>query len=720
MLHLLHIIIPFGALTALLMPSSIIGLIITAVLFSLITGIILHARSHNVSIEKGKGFSLLLPSIISAVYLGFAFVNRWLNEPKALAVANILNVSLETLLLFIALVLVIPSSFFIYTSLQIISKKLSSNKQNNHPVIGLLLCLLFSIGVVALVQIMSDTAILSMGYSNYAWGTLIVFATVLFLYCLFGKIIPSITLGTGIFMLLSTINVYVYRFRIRLFEPIDIFSAGTALSVLGNYSLFPLSRSFLFSWGLFVIGVIALSCLQYKIEHRPTLSRRFILLTLCIISSVSVAFYATDLQTRHWYKEGLEFHGYILDFASKFKEISVPKPDNYSADLITQIENQYAPNHSKCKEAPSEPPHIIVIMDESFSDLSIFGEFSTSTKVTPFISSLKENTLSGYALTSVFGGNTANSEYEFLTGNTMAWLSPNVVPFQQYIRSSTYSMVSHLKSLYNYKCIAMHPYHASSWNRPAAYKHLGFDECYFSPSFPQEDLIRSYISDRGMFDFLIETYESQKDQPLFIFGVTMQNHGGYYYVGDNYTHHISLNDYTGKYPDVEQYLSLLHETDKAVERLITYFQSVNEDVVILFFGDHQPKINESFYQVIGQTSATTLDQQQKRYMIPFFIWTNYDIEEKCIDCTSLNYLSSYLYDAAGIALPPYNRFLQEMESNIPAINANSFYSSSHECYLPFDQADGEELKWLNLYKSLQYNNIFDKSHRSEILFPVLQ
>ena len=47
----------------------------------------------------------------------------------------------------------------------------------------------------------------------------------------------------------------------------------------------------------------------------------------------------------------------------------------------------------------------------------------------------------------------------------------------------------------------------------------------------------------------------------------MQNHGGYTYTGDNYTKSISLNDYGSKFPEVEQYLSLIHETDKAVEHL---------------------------------------------------------------------------------------------------------------------------------------------------------
>ena len=141
--------------------------------------------------------------------------------------------------------------------------------------------------------------------------------------------------------------------------------------------------------------------------------------------------------------------------------------------------------------------------------------------------------------------------------------------------------------------------------------------------------------------------------------------------------------------------------------------------MIVFFGDHQPKMNESFYETISGITADTLDEQQKRYAVPFFIWANYDIEEEYIDCTSLNYLSSYIYNASGIVLPPYNQFLQEMEDAIPAINANGFYSLNDGCFLPFDEASEKERLWLELYKALQYNNIFDKTNQNKTIFPVL-
>lgn len=521
-------------------------------------------------------------------------------------------------------------------------------------------------------------------------------------------------------MTISTVNAYIFKFRERLFEPVDIFSVGTAMNVAENYSLVPVPVMVLVGWGLFIAFLIALYFFQRKTKSGLTVNRRLALFFACVICSAAIFSYTSNLKTYHWRSEGARFNGYILDFVSKLKEITVSEPENYDTDLITKLAQNYVSQENDFELEQKRLPHIIVIMDEAFSDLHVIGDFSTDTEVMPFISSLEENTVSGYALASVYGGNTANSEYEFLTGNSLAGMSPNVVPYQQYVRSSTYSMVSYLKSFYNYQCVAMHPFKSSGWNRPAAYAYFGFDECYFMEDFPQKNYVRNYISDQEMFEFLIDTFENRREEPMFIFGVSVQNHGGYTYAGKNYTQSISLMENGNKFPEVEQYLSLIHETDKAVEYLIRYFQNVDEDVVIVFFGDHQPRLSESFYESISEKVTENLDIQQKRYEIPFFIWANYDIEEDHAHLTSLNYLSSYVYDVAGIALPPYNQFLRDMENAIPAINSNGYYSIASGKFLPFDMASGDELRWLDLYKALQYNNIFDKKHQNIELFPVLE
>jgi hypothetical protein len=60
-----------------------------------------------------------------------------------------------------------------------------------------------------------------------------------------------------------------------------------------------------------------------------------------------------------------------------------------------------------------------------------------------------------------------------------------------------------------------------------------------------------------------------------------------------------------------------------------------------------------------------------------------------------------------------------METHIPAINANGFYSQNAQVYLPFSEASAGEKVWLQRYEQLQYNSLFDQKQRNEIFFPVL-
>ena len=706
----LFTLLSYLALFGLMMPSTISGIVQAFLVF--VPGLVLILWKKPQRKRKLIDTRHLLGGAFLAVILGVHFYNIWLPSSRLALVGEMVNIPARVLLLGATVILCTLSVLTLSGLLRQGARLWAENGKK--PAARHLFCILIAAGVtVVLAQITIEASIFSMGIGNFLAGVLVVAAVIALLHCLFGRVRLSILVGTGIFMLISTANAYVFRFRGRLFEPLDIFSVGTAMNVAESYSLLPIPRGILLGWGFFAALCVFVFCKRPKTGHSLSGKKRLLLALCSLLAAFAVFGYTTTLRPWNWQKEGALYNGYLLDFVYKFRQAFTIEPKEYSAESVEELYSRYElDTHGEKK------PHIIVIMSEAFSDLSVIGEISTDKPVMPFISSMKENTVSGSALASVFGGNTANSEYEFLTGNSMAWLSPNAVPYQQYIRSSAYSAVSYLKSQYGYRCIAMHPYMSDGWNRPKTYANLGFDETYFLEDFPQEDYIREYVSDREMYGEVIKLFEEKKDEPLFLFGITMQNHGDYNYAGENYTSQISLVGYDREYPDVEQYLSLLHETDKATEQLISYFENVDEDVVIVFFGDHQPKIDNAFYEVVSPNSTTTLNGRQNRYKVPFFVWANYDIPEENVSCTSLSYLSTYMYEAAGIPLPPYNQFLQELEELIPAINANGFYSVSSNRFLSFDQAAGEELEWLTQYKILQYNNIFDPKHRSGDFFPL--
>ena len=523
----------------------------------------------------------------------------------------------------------------------------------------------------------------------------------------------SVITASAILVFLAAVNGIIYQFRGKELGPMDILSLRTALNVAGQYEALIATKVVygIWWWALAVFAGFIVKNPKPVSKIRP----RVIALLLFVLSVVHLGRDTGDIPIKTWDNEGTRLNGYYLNFYLGLKEASARKPKDYSEKQVRALENVYAQQE---EAVPAKKPNVLIIMDESFADFRVLGNAPrTDTEIMPFMDSLQENTVRGFALSSVYGGNTANSEYEVLTGHTMGFLPENSVPYQQYMDRETYSLAHYMRSL-GYRTMATHPYYENGWSRNTVYPLLGFETCTFLDSYPQEDKLRGYVTDREMFAYIVKQLkEDNGDKPLFLCGITMQNHGGYG-DGGNFRETVKLTGYKENYPMAEDYLSLIHTTDHAVKYLITELKKLEEDTVVLFFGDHFPKIEDELYETLLGSDFDRLSEQMLRYKMPFYIWANYDIPEETVACTSLNYLPRYLLDAAGIPLPPYYRFLADMEKVVPNMNALGYYSSEREKYLPLDQAAGTEAEWLKKYENLQYNGVFDHKNKSELFFKI--
>ena len=196
----------------------------------------------------------------------------------------------------------------------------------------------------------------------------------------------------------------------------------------------------------------------------------------------------------------------------------------------------------------------------------------------------------------------------------------------------------------------------------------------------------------------------------------MQNHGGYINEYENFTEDVNLPEYPGEFPETEQYLSLIHQSDAALKDLIDYFSTVDEHTVICFFGDHMPNMKNNFYETIlgEKLSDLTAEEMLKLYQTPFLIWANYDIKEQEIDKISANYLSTLLLQTANIPLPDYNAYLSSLYQTFPVIDALAVIDSEGNTYQSIEDVPGNE--GISEYSILAYNNLFDKSGRDATLF----
>lgn len=284
----------------------------------------------------------------------------------------------------------------------------------------------------------------------------------------------------------------------------------------------------------------------------------------------------------------------------------------------------------------------------------------------------------------------------------MAFLPQGCIPYQQYVHGETTSMASALKRL-GYRTLALHPYRATGWERNEVYEYFGFDEFYSQDDFSDPLLFRKYISDKADIDKVIELYEQDTETPLFMFNVTMQNHSSYTDVFDNFTPQIEVEGSDSV--ALKQYLSLLRESDRELERLINYFEQTDDPTIIVFFGDHQPtdSVVSPIYKLNGKkVSEISEEELRLRYQVPYVIHANFDIEEAQNVPMSSNYLGVKTLETAGLPLTDYQQFLAQQYHEFPSISVLQIMDSTGTIH---DINEKDAL--LNDYQVLQYYHLFE-------------
>jgi phosphoglycerol transferase MdoB-like AlkP superfamily enzyme len=518
------------------------------------------------------------------------------------------------------------------------------------------------------------------------------------------------------------VNYLVYLFRGNPIIPSDLLAWRTGMSVASNYDL-SFTKGFLIATLLMLVLFVIGSKLE-DTDQKLSITNRMLGLTAYALFAAMVfnLFFHTDLietkiRVLDFFapKYTYSCYGTAFGFVANVQAMETDRPEGYSLEQVkaayeTEKELEQEKEQEAETTAAASKPNIIAIMNEAFSDLSMVGEYNTNMDYLPFIRSMSENTTKGKLYVSVFGGATSDTEYEFLTGNSMAVMPQNSVPYQQFITEPTDSLASTLKNQ-GYYNIAIHPYAPTGYKRDLVYPLLGFDEFLSMEDFDNPEYIRSYISDKASYQKIIEQYETKgTKQPLFIFNVTMQNHGGYsdanvFKEKDT----VRLTNVEG-YKQVEQYLSLLRESDKAFQTLVDYFSRQEEDTVILIFGDHQPVAFSQFHdEMEEQQMGSMMERYQRKYVVPFLLWANYDIPEEDVDKISANYLSSYLLKTIGLEGTAYNHYLMRLYETVPVINGLFYMDKNNQSYQFSDVSAFSEL--ITQYRYIGYNNALDKKDR---------
>ncbi len=602
-----------------------------------------------------------------------------------------------------------------------------SDKLKNR--IGLVLFFIFPL---------ADILLISHVYNHYLLSNVqIIIIPYLILFLIFRRSYVSIIFTSVATLFLYLLDDIVLTLRGVGVNLSDIFAIDTALSVSSNYSV-SLKEEYFLSIIVTVFFCIASVVFPFKfkfVSARSILSffkenlhqdlkkikhnadflhvLFFALLLYILFFSIYNVYQTIEQKStlRHWgNQDALNYTGTVYKLLMQIKESSLSAPDGYSSKEAEDILSRYNESDGL------RNPNIIIIMNESFSDLRDISDIELNEENMSFYNSLDKNVTKGNVVVNGYGGITCNAEFEFLTGISMANMPKNSFPYLQYINHNIHTMIGDLDSSL-YRKDYIHPFIASNYKRSYLYPFLGFDKFYDGLSFSAQDsyseeygernepveyegveLIRGFIGDETTYDKVIDLYENKsEDERLAEFIITMQNHGGY---TDEDTGFISdIKSGTGS-GEVDLYLSLIKKSDEALKKIIEYFSNADEDTVIVFFGDHRPNLIDTY----EKSFENNRDHDLAYYSTPFLIWTNFDTETEYIDYISLNYLSVIMKEKAQMSVTKFDNFLMELYEKYPIISNNFMIDNQNNYSSEYDLTQDPLLVE---YGILSYYYLFD-------------
>ncbi|SHH63326.1 Phosphoglycerol transferase MdoB [Clostridium grantii DSM 8605] len=576
--------------------------------------------------------------------------------------------------------------------------------------IQLLITLIFLVFFIELLCRNTFTSILNWikGYSFYFYANIFSLWCVLSIFIFItnnSKI--SILALSSIALILGYVNKYKFRFRGDPLFPWDLKLKKESSNMSSYIKDFETIKDII--TGIFILSLIYVIC--------PNISFSIITRLLCLFLSL---IFFTLILWRNLFASKLLFNvsglnnhlldqhkfyssnGFVLAFLLNIKDYFIPKINNHEKNKFTSnLKKNDIENKSSEKK-----PNTIVIMNESFWDPTLIKTLEFSKELTPTLNKLRETSFFGYMVSPEFGGGTSNIEFEILTGNSMYFLPTGSMAFQSYLRKPVESIPYELKKI-GYDTIGIHSYERWFWKRENAYDLMGFDKFISCESFKNPEVKGLYISDMEFSKKIIEVYENSKN-PLFLYGVTMQNHGphdGSRYKKFDINVKAPLNNKA--LGELKSYSQGIHDADKALKYLIDYFKNVKEPTNIVFFGDHLPMLGKNFSTFvecgyIKNNNPTSWSYEEKLKMVstPFLMWSNYKNEKKDLGHISACSIGCKILESISLEPSPYFRFLNELYKKYPVLckRVPQIFKTAK------DTKDFEELT--EKYKQLQYNQLF--------------
>ncbi len=373
---------------------------------------------------------------------------------------------------------------------------------------------------------------------------------------------------------------------------------------------------------------------------------------------------------------GLYAHtGFATGFLYRYQQFYIRAPENFSSESTLGLASSLNLHSVTPAVNQAQPPHIIVIQSEAFWDpgnlhKNLYPQGSPGNLALLCESHSRGD---GYCQTGdvevpVFGGSTANSEFEFLTGLSIHLLPEHTTPFVHYIQKPTPSIGWRAQKA-NYQTLGIHPNGGWFWNRDRVYPLLGIEEFLDIDAFNGLASNQFYVADHSI-NKLIKNRIDAATQPQFIFAVTMANHAPF--TDERYApledepidweQLPALN--ASEQRAIQTYSIGVRESRLALEELIkNYNQKDAPPVIIVFYGDHLPILGEN-YSIYDKTEFKTESVYQLHqgfYSTPYLVWSNQPLARPLAKSMTVSLLGQEVLELAGLGSSGLHQLVTQLQ-----------------------------------------------------------
>jgi hypothetical protein len=257
---------------------------------------------------------------------------------------------------------------------------------------------------------------------------------------------------------------------------------------------------------------------------------------------------------------------------------------------------------------PKRNVHVILL--ESFWDpLLLEGIDFSEDPLSPGFRELWAQTNNSTVLSPVFGGYTANAEFEVLCGFPV---TVDTVFFEGWVRKAAPCLPSHLRAR-GYATYASHPNVAAFWNRVNVYDRIGFDTYWSKKDFALDDMNRNFLGDASLYRQMLEKLDTklQSGEPLFDYIVTIFGHLDYPFNESR----PKVVEASGDNQMLEDYANQIYYKSRELMVFLEQLRERDPDGIIVLFGDHLPFLGPNYK---GFTELGLLESSRGKFTDPMF------------------------------------------------------------------------------------------------------